>query len=105
LKNEYDIPIKGVGIGNGFSDPVVQVLSYADISFNFGLVDKAQKEELEKIQKECVEFTKTEQWIEASSARDSIFAFIRKVAGRPNLFDVTGHIYIAFYLSRKLERS
>ncbi len=37
------IPLKGIGIGNGLTDPINQVQTFADFFYNIGLYSLEQK--------------------------------------------------------------
>ena len=44
IKSSYIyIPLKGIGIGNGLTDPINQVQTFADFFYNIGLYSLDQK--------------------------------------------------------------
>jgi len=82
------IPLKGVGIGDGLSDPITQVLTYAEQCFNLGLIDNNQRKELEQLQNKCAQLARGQQWAAAADARTDVLNYIGQVAGGPNLYDI-----------------
>jgi vitellogenic carboxypeptidase-like protein len=48
------IPLKGISIGNQFTDPNSQILTHAAQAFYLGLVDEAQSEHLLSLAHEAI---------------------------------------------------
>lgn len=53
IENDVVIPLKGVAIGNGLSDPLHQ-LNYGDYLYQLGLIDLAGSEQFKKIENEAI---------------------------------------------------
>lgn len=49
------IPLGGVGIGDGWTNPPVQATAYADFAFAAGVIDEEQREQVEVVQRNCYE--------------------------------------------------
>jgi len=88
LKQGSVIPLKGIGIGNGISDPAVQVVTYDAQSYNLGLIDEFQRRELVLLENKCVQLTQAEQWNAAADARAAVLDFISASSGYLNFYDV-----------------
>lgn len=73
------IPLGGVGIGDGWTNPPVQATAYADFGFAAGLLDEEQREQVEVVQRNCYEHYQQGQLDksndEANEATDMIVDF------------------------------
>ena len=49
LDKEVKIPLKGVGIGDPFTDPYAVIAEYAAYSFNLGLIDIQERMKVDSI--------------------------------------------------------
>ena len=47
---ENKINLKGIGVGNGCTDPYTQVASFADLTFSFGLLDEKTRDAVVQIE-------------------------------------------------------
>ena len=48
------IPLKGLSIGNQWTDPNTQILAHAPLAFYLGLIDETQSHHLDEIAREAV---------------------------------------------------
>uniref|UniRef100_A0A2N9HAE7 Carboxypeptidase n=1 Tax=Fagus sylvatica TaxID=28930 RepID=A0A2N9HAE7_FAGSY len=78
LPESERVNLAGVAIGNGLTDPIIQVGTHAVNAYFSGLINERQKSELEKAQWEAIELTKSKNWSEATSARTKE---VKKVLG------------------------
>jgi vitellogenic carboxypeptidase-like protein len=86
------IPLKGIGIGNGISDPVLQVWTYADQAYNLGLIDDIQRMDVIKLQSTCAQLADAGQWNAATDARQAVIDYISNASGNPNFYDIRTYV-------------
>ena len=89
LSESGRINIAGVAIGNGLTDPVIQVATHALNSYFSGLVNERQKGELEKLQSEAVALTEAGNWSAAADARSKVLRRLQNMTGLATLYDFT----------------
>lgn len=89
LKVRPDGPVnlKGLAIGNGLTDPVPQIRTYAVNAYYTGLVNTKQREELERAQERTVELVKTGKWREATDARNDVMRLLQNMTGLATLYN------------------
>ncbi|KAJ0450846.1 putative carboxypeptidase C [Helianthus annuus] len=93
LKRNPGLPVServnlfGLGIGNGLTDPAVQVSTHALHNYNLGLINEKQKIYMEKLQIEAVELAKSGNWSEATDARNNVWRFLQNVTGLVTMYD------------------
>nr|ANG83462.1 vitellogenic carboxypeptidase-like protein [Biston betularia] len=80
------INLKGLIIGNGWSDPINQ-LNYSDYLYQIGLIDWIAKRELEKLQNNLTELVKAEAWHETVDARYRLYDYIQGSMGNISLYN------------------
>ncbi|KAJ5074442.1 s10 family peptidase [Anaeramoeba ignava] len=68
--------LKGIGIGDGWTDPINQVTTFANYSVSTGLIDPNQKSEIEEIQNQSSGFIK------------EIIETITNISGGVNIYDI-----------------
>ncbi|KAF3794771.1 Serine carboxypeptidase-like 50 [Nymphaea thermarum] len=88
VKPSRQINLQGVAIGNGLTDPEVQVTTHAASAYFSGLINAEQKFELEKLQISTVERIKLQKWREATDARNQVLHFLQSASGLPTLYDL-----------------
>uniref|UniRef100_A0A1J3JQR6 Serine carboxypeptidase-like 50 n=1 Tax=Noccaea caerulescens TaxID=107243 RepID=A0A1J3JQR6_NOCCA len=86
------VNLKGLAIGNGLTDPVTQIQTYAVNLYYSGLVNAKQKNELEKAQEISVALVKAQKWREAADARYELLALIGNMTGLATLFNAARSI-------------
>ena len=64
------MPLKGLAIGDGLSDPVHQ-LSYGEFLFQVGLVDENDRDALIGMSKISKQYIKQGRWAEAADVSDA----------------------------------
>ncbi|XP_008243365.1 PREDICTED: serine carboxypeptidase-like 50 [Prunus mume] len=83
------VNLRGVAIGDGLTDPEIQVATHAVNAYFSGLINERQMSELEKLQVEAVGFTKAGNWSEATDARNRILNLLQNMTGLATLYDYT----------------
>lgn len=90
MKNSNpQLNLRGVAIGDGLTDPIIQVSTHAVNAYFSGLINENQKHELEKTQSEAVRFVKSSNWSEATRARTKVLNLLKNMTGLATLYDYT----------------
>ncbi|KAL3812281.1 hypothetical protein ACJIZ3_013549 [Penstemon smallii] len=87
LPKEKRVNLAGVAIGNGLTDPEIQVQTHASNAFNLGLINEKQMTQLEKIQDEVVGLVKSGNWNEATNTRNRVLGAFTNMTGLATLYD------------------
>ncbi|XP_073275029.1 serine carboxypeptidase-like 50 [Primulina huaijiensis] len=87
LPRDRRVNLGGVSIGNGLTDPEIQVQNHAVVSYNLGLINEKQMILLEKLQLEAVGFVKNGKWNEAANARTKVLNTLTNMTGLATLYD------------------
>ncbi|PON98160.1 Serine carboxypeptidase-like [Trema orientale] len=83
------VNLVGVAVGNGLTDPVIQVATHAANAYFSGLVNERQKHELEKLQTEAVALTEARNWSAATAARRRVLNRLQNMTEFATLYDIT----------------
>jgi len=79
------INLAGIAIGDGLTDPVTQLMGYADILYNIGIADEWQTQTLYTMQRQLRDLIIEKRWKDASDA------FSAMVNGPPDYYStITG---------------
>ncbi|KAL5553416.1 hypothetical protein UlMin_040817 [Ulmus minor] len=89
LPNSGRVNLAGVVIGNGMTDPVIQVTTHAKNAFFFGLINERQKGQVEKLQMEAKMLTEAGKWREATKTRAKALNSLQNMTGLATLYDIT----------------
>ncbi|XP_051129621.1 serine carboxypeptidase-like 50 [Andrographis paniculata] len=84
---EERINLGGVAIGNGLTDPEIQVTSHAVQAYNLGLINGKQKALLEELQRQAVERVRRGEWGAATNARKRVLNELTRMTGLATLYD------------------
>ncbi|KAJ3113600.1 hypothetical protein HDU96_003177 [Phlyctochytrium bullatum] len=82
------IPLKGIAIGDGLTDPSTQVVTHADHALALGLVSRRQAAAMRTAADTAVTLARQGRWREATAARNHIFAIFANATGGINWYDV-----------------
>ncbi|KAL2464187.1 Serine carboxypeptidase-like 50 [Forsythia ovata] len=87
LPKESRVNLRGVAIGNGLTDPEIQVSTHAINSFYLGLINEKQTALLEKLQMNTIGFIRRGKWSEATDARNRVLDTLTNITGLATLYD------------------
>ncbi|XP_044490773.1 serine carboxypeptidase-like 50 [Mangifera indica] len=108
LKKNLQLPeskrvnLQGVAIGDGLTDPVIQVNTYALNAYFSGLINERQKRDMEKVQRRAVELVKMGNWSEARDTKNEILQLLQNMTGLPTLDDYSKKAPYQTYLVTNL---
>ncbi|XWS69354.1 hypothetical protein CRYUN_Cryun04dG0172200 [Craigia yunnanensis] len=83
------VNLRGVAIGDGFTDPETQLATHAANAYYSGLINEKQKDELEEAQWEAIKLVKMGNWSEATNARYKAMHLLENMTGLATLYDLT----------------
>jgi len=86
------INLAGVAIGDGWTDPRVQVLAYADLAYNMGLADNIQHATMTAFGKAIVADIDSGRWMEAAVGFENYVDgppdYFQNITGTQNYYDI-----------------
>jgi len=78
--SEMKIPLRGLAIGDGLSDPIHQ-MSYGAFLFQTGLVDENDRDAMKGMSKITKQYIKQGRWAEAADMFDRMLAYFGEKSG------------------------
>lgn len=81
------IPLAGIAIGDGFTDPLTQVTCHAPQLLALGFVNSFQAEKISLLSSKIAYLIRAEQWKSAHEIRSTLLSYIENVTGSLNLYD------------------
>ncbi|XP_004045281.1 probable serine carboxypeptidase CPVL [Gorilla gorilla gorilla] len=92
---EVKINLKGIAIGDGYSDPESIIGGYAEFLYQIGLLDEKQKKYFQKQCHECIEHIRKQNWFEAFEILDKLLdgdltsdpSYFQNVTGCSNYYN------------------
>ncbi|XP_062020606.1 serine carboxypeptidase-like 50 [Rosa rugosa] len=103
--SDRHVNLAGVAIGNGETDPVIQVKTHAVNAYFSGLINERQKREVEELQFEAVDFSRAGKWSEAKIARSRVLDRLQDMTGLPTLYDIRRNASYETHLVGELLRN
>ncbi|CAN0906019.1 Serine carboxypeptidase-like 50 [Linum grandiflorum] len=95
LKRNHNLPVSkrvnlaGIAIGNGLTDPVIQVTTHAATAYYLGLINEKQRNEMEQVQSKAVKFVEMQKRRQAANARSEVTRMMKNMTGLATDFDFT----------------
>ncbi|KAJ3317461.1 hypothetical protein HDV06_001548 [Boothiomyces sp. JEL0866] len=87
-RDDSKIPLAGLGIGNGLTDPVTQIKYHAPLALALGLVSHKVADEIDRLAKLAVYHICQHDWENALKARQTLFNVFKTESGSINWYDV-----------------
>nr|XP_055149532.1 probable serine carboxypeptidase CPVL isoform X7 [Symphalangus syndactylus] len=92
---EVKINLKGIAIGDGYSDPESIIGGYAEFLYQIGLLDEKQKKYFQKQCHECIEHIRKQNWFQAFEILDKLLdgdltsdpSYFQNVTGCSNYYN------------------
>ena len=88
VSTNINIPLAGVGIGDGWTNPPVQATAYADFGFAAGLLNEAQREQVEVVQRKCYEHYQQGELDKSNDEANEATDLIVKFGGGLNQYNI-----------------
>ncbi|XP_015991447.1 probable serine carboxypeptidase CPVL [Rousettus aegyptiacus] len=90
------INLKGIAIGDAYSDPESIITGYAEFLYQIGLLDERQKKYFQKHCDECVKYIKEKKWFAAFEVMDKLMdgdltndlSYFQNVTGCSNYYNI-----------------
>jgi len=86
-KPSFLIPFVGLGLGNGFTDPLHQLTGNGLFGFSRALIDDLQKEDIETLQLQGIEEIFKQNYVGAQNYFDRVINVISSYAGGVNIYN------------------
>ncbi|XP_055467850.1 probable serine carboxypeptidase CPVL [Psammomys obesus] len=92
----FKIRLKGIAIGDAYSDPESIIGGYATFMSEIGLLDEQQKKHFQKQCNKCIEFIKEQKWMLAFEILDKLLdgdltsdlSYFQNVTGCTNYYNI-----------------
>ncbi|KAJ3190137.1 hypothetical protein HDU85_000428 [Gaertneriomyces sp. JEL0708] len=82
------IPLKGLAIGDGLTDPISQIKAHAPLALAMGFVSVEQANSMTDVAEKARDLIRQQKWIEANTVRQSLFEYFTNVTGGVNWYDI-----------------
>jgi len=81
------VNLRGLAIGDGFTDPPGMVQAYADFMYQTGLLDELQRDRVANQTLEVVNFINQKKWVEAVAMWDDALAYFGNCSGSIDVYN------------------
>jgi len=88
INPQTHINLKGIGIGNGWVDPLVQYGSYGPFSYENNLIDRNTYSAMNATYKQCVQLINTGDYDDAEQVCGGIMEDVLEYAGNLNVYNI-----------------
>ncbi|KAI8822599.1 Alpha/Beta hydrolase protein [Fimicolochytrium jonesii] len=105
--NERKLPLEGIAIGDGLTDPTTQIKAHAPLGLALGLLTGSQARVVDTFAQDATALAGSKRWVDATVARTRLFEYVANVTGGVNAYDVrkgstqTDHSTLDRFLSRE----
>ncbi|KAJ3290820.1 hypothetical protein HK104_006500 [Borealophlyctis nickersoniae] len=82
------IPLAGIAIGDGLTDPTTQIHAHAPLSVALGLLSPTQATKIANLASLAVAYMQKNDWIHATAIRKLLFSRFANMTGGINWYDV-----------------
>ncbi|KAM4857867.1 putative serine carboxypeptidase CPVL isoform 2-T2 [Urocitellus parryii] len=95
-KEQVKIHLKGIALGNAYSDPESIIKGYAPFLYEIGLLDERQRKYFQKQCNKCIKYIKEENWLRAFEILDRLLdgdltsdiSYFENVTGCSNYYNI-----------------
>ena len=88
ITKNFVIPLRGIGIGDGWTDPFFQLSHNADFAFSLGLVDEKERQVVANHEKEGRDFIQDKNFCQALESFDAVMDTITTSGGGLNVYNI-----------------
>jgi len=81
------IPLTGLGIGDGWTDPILQS-NYSPFAYHIGLLDAPQKAKTDIMYGDCVKCIQDGDYVSATPVCEKVLDYVSTSAGNPDVYDI-----------------
>ncbi|KAL1918774.1 uncharacterized protein VTP21DRAFT_2796 [Calcarisporiella thermophila] len=85
---EHLIPLAGLAVGNGLTDPLTQVPTHGPHAYYLGLVSPEQRDLIQSLTDQVVSHIQAQDFLAARNARNKMFGVFANATGNVNWYDV-----------------
>ncbi len=85
--NNPTIPLKGIGIGNGWVDPISQYAAYGIFAYQHGFIDISTYASLNQTAAQCADAIQAQNWDNAAATCDTILPTALQNEGDINVYN------------------
>jgi vitellogenic carboxypeptidase-like protein len=82
------IPLAGLAVGNGLTDPISQIKTHTPQALALGLIGEETGKEMDRLAAISVDYICRQDWKAALDARESLFSIFQNASGNINVYDV-----------------
>mmetsp|Transcript_1622 Transcript_1622/g.2622 ORF Transcript_1622/g.2622 Transcript_1622/m.2622 type:complete len:438 (+) Transcript_1622:1650-2963(+) len=82
------LPLKGIGMGDPWTDPYTQSQKYAEYAYNTGLINSDQKTIIESYENQVVAKINAGKWLEAEADWEESYDLIVQYSGGVNVYNM-----------------
>ena len=88
VTGNFLINLKGIGLGDPLVNFRYQGIQYSNVSYNIGLVNKAQQIQVEEVQNQGMQYLDNNQYADAWDSFTSIIGLLQNLSGGNSVYDV-----------------
>jgi vitellogenic carboxypeptidase-like protein len=86
--SRHIIPLAGLAVGNGLTDPITQIKTHGTHAIALGLVSLSDKNNIDILAEAAGKFICKKDWKNANQAREQLFKIFESKSGGVNVYDV-----------------
>lgn len=80
--------LAGIAIGDGLTDPLLQVQTHGDTAYYMGAISGRQRQVAKEMERQAAALIRRAKWHEAVRVREELLAFIQTSSGVATLYDI-----------------
>lgn len=87
--NGFLTGLKGLGVGDGFTEPYTILSQMGEFAYNMGLLDYQERAKIEQIILNATYQSRDSQWAELHNSFEKVLNLITTSTGGVNVYDIT----------------